>query len=418
MKAEKIIELLSHPEKIKSDDLRELDNLVNRYPYFQTARILYLKALYTLSGARFRNELKQGSVHISDHKQFYRYLNNQIEFDSHTAAGKNKENPLEHIVEERIREIQGHTTVNSFGIPAYKETGQTEGQDEIIGFNLPDSGTPSTFTPANPRKNKTYIPPVTDVPVISNPIRIDDIPGVVNDYASDEPVSQPAADFEIVEQHSNYRYVIEPVHLPAPPKQTAPQPSQGKEDFPDNGQDSPGNVPDPTDNEQNSLNNVQDSPDEGNTGTVSFDLIIDEDDTPPIHVPEPSGSPFDTPEIRSGAYRLKEKAGNPAEEPVTPKPSARAKKQSNKAELIDRFIQAEPAMPKITAIPAGDIKDLSQENKFDKEELFSETLAKIYVKQQLYEKAIATYIKLSLKYPEKSVYFANRIEKIKENINN
>ena len=27
-------------------------------------------------------------------------------------------------------------------------------------------------------------------------------------------------------------------------------------------------------------------------------------------------------------------------------------------------------------------------------------------------------IKLSLKYPEKSVYFADRIEKIKENINN
>ena len=57
MKAEKLIELIGHPEKIKSDDLRELDTLVNRYPYFQTARILYLKALYTFSGARFRNEL-------------------------------------------------------------------------------------------------------------------------------------------------------------------------------------------------------------------------------------------------------------------------------------------------------------------------------------------------------------------------
>ena len=43
---------------------------------------------------------------------------------------------------------------------------------------------------------------------------------------------------------------------------------------------------------------------------------------------------------------------------------------------------------------------------------------KIYARQQLYDKAIATYLKLSLKYPEKSVYFADRIEKIKENINN
>lgn len=389
MKAEKIIELICHPEKITSDDLRELDTLVNRYPYFQTARILYLKALYTLSGARFRNELKQGSIHISDHKQFYRYLNNQIEFDYLSGTGKNKDNSLEHIVEERIREIQGHTTVSSFGIPAYKEgkgmTGQEEQPDEIIGFNLPDAETP-TPPAANQRKNKPYSPPVTDTPVISNPIVIDNIPGVVNDYASDEPASQPAAEFEIVERHSNYQYVIEPVRVPQPGNQTD---IPARKDIP-----------------------VIDEP-----AAMAFDLIIDEDETPEIPVSPKTPSSFDTPEIHSGAYQLKDKAIIPSE-PVSTQNTGRSKKRNNKAELIDRFIQSEPAMPKITAIPAGEIKDLSQETQLDKEELFSETLAKIYVKQQLYEKAIATYIKLSLKYPEKSVYFANRIEKIKENINN
>ena len=44
MKSEKIIEFIRHPEKINNDDLRELHTLVERYPYFQTARILYLKA--------------------------------------------------------------------------------------------------------------------------------------------------------------------------------------------------------------------------------------------------------------------------------------------------------------------------------------------------------------------------------------
>ena len=54
MKSEKIIEFIRHPEKINNDDLRELHTLVERYPYFQTARILYLKALYLLGGVRFR----------------------------------------------------------------------------------------------------------------------------------------------------------------------------------------------------------------------------------------------------------------------------------------------------------------------------------------------------------------------------
>lgn len=81
MKSEKIIEFIRHPEKINNDDLRELHTLVERYPYFQTARILYLKALYLLGGVRFRSELKASTIHLTDHKQFFRYLNNQIGFE-------------------------------------------------------------------------------------------------------------------------------------------------------------------------------------------------------------------------------------------------------------------------------------------------------------------------------------------------
>lgn len=95
------------------------------------------------------------------------------------------------------------------------------------------------------------------------------------------------------------------------------------------------------------------------------------------------------------------------------------KKQKEEREdsLIDKFIQTEPSMSKITEnnVPSSDVTttDTSTQPEF-----FSETLAKIYVRQQLYDKAIATYLKLSLKYPEKSVYFAVQIEKIKEKINN
>ncbi len=84
--------------------------------------------------------------------------------------------------------------------------------------------------------------------------------------------------------------------------------------------------------------------------------------------------------------------------------------------IIDRFIQQEP---KIT--PPGGIK-LDNENKAknsseDRDELVTETLARIYIEQMLYSKAILTYKKLMLKFPEKSLYFAGQIEELENKIN-
>ncbi len=323
MKSEKITELIRHPEKINNDDLRELHTLVERYPYFQTARILYLKALYLLGGVRFRSELKASTVHLTDHKQFFRYLNNQVSFEPSDADAVTPQNPLSHIVDERIREIQGHTVVHTQGIPAYQSSEETkEHEEEIIQFNL--------------QQKKIKRPVNDEKEIISNPIQPIDLTGI------------------------------------------------------------PGVIDEPT----------------GIENHFSIDVDLDKEMTD-IQEEETPFS-FNTPEIISGSYRLTDEAYN--EENVTIEKTPR-KSRKKKNDLIERFIQSEPVIPKITSAPA-DNRDLSKENPYAQEELFSETLAKIYVKQQLYEKAISTYIKLSLKYPEKSVYFAERIEKIKENINN
>jgi hypothetical protein len=90
-----------------------------------------------------------------------------------------------------------------------------------------------------------------------------------------------------------------------------------------------------------------------------------------------------------------------------------SERRKGRKELVEKFMQEDPGVIRVQNEPR-DHHDLSEKSVMEKEDLFSETLAKIYIKQKLYEKAIATYIKLSLKYPEKSVYFANRIEKIKD----
>ena len=58
-------------------------------------------------------------------------------------------------------------------------------------------------------------------------------------------------------------------------------------------------------------------------------------------------------------------------------------------------------------------EDLSQKSLTPTDELMTETLAKVFVKQKKFENAIQPYHILSLKYPEKNSLFANQIKKIK-----
>jgi len=89
----------------------------------------------------------------------------------------------------------------------------------------------------------------------------------------------------------------------------------------------------------------------------------------------------------------------------------------NTPDLIDTFINGGhgPIRADKETSLAGDVSRKSvQEN----ESFVTDSLAKIYIKQGLYSKAIYAYEKLSLKYPEKSIYFATQIEEIKHLINN
>lgn len=86
--------------------------------------------------------------------------------------------------------------------------------------------------------------------------------------------------------------------------------------------------------------------------------------------------------------------------------------------ILEKFMRDNPSItrPKAEFFNPANVAKVSAE---DKDEIVSETLASIYLKQGLVKKAILTYEKLSLIYPHKITYFAALIKQLKteHNIN-
>ena len=66
---------LEQPQTLNSQSLLELSELINRYPYFQSARLLYLKNLHLLNDYRYNDELKTVSAYAGDRQVLYELIN-------------------------------------------------------------------------------------------------------------------------------------------------------------------------------------------------------------------------------------------------------------------------------------------------------------------------------------------------------
>ncbi|GAB1447948.1 hypothetical protein MASR2M44_09500 [Bacteroidota bacterium] len=94
------------------------------------------------------------------------------------------------------------------------------------------------------------------------------------------------------------------------------------------------------------------------------------------------------------------------------KPSVKPEVES----ILDKFLRENPVITRPKAEFYSPI-NMARQSAEESEEMVSETLAQIYVRQGLYKKAIQTYEKLELLYPEKKAYFAALIEQIRDSNN-
>ncbi|MDX2195004.1 MAG: hypothetical protein NW207_01185 [Cytophagales bacterium] len=88
--------------------------------------------------------------------------------------------------------------------------------------------------------------------------------------------------------------------------------------------------------------------------------------------------------------------------------------KDEKESIIKNFLRSTPSLSR-TLLPENEEnkKDLSDESLATEDDFLTENMANIYLKQNKIKKALEVYEKLMLKYPEKSSYFALKIESLK-----
>lgn len=77
MTVKEFVEILKNPYVISEEQARELDNIVQEYPYFQAARVLQLKVLHSEGNYRYNKALKLAAVHVLDRSVLYDFIHSK-----------------------------------------------------------------------------------------------------------------------------------------------------------------------------------------------------------------------------------------------------------------------------------------------------------------------------------------------------
>ena len=67
-------EWILHPESLNAESLQELRSVLEKYPYYQTAWVLYLKNLFLMHDEAFQSELRRGALYVADLSVLFYYI--------------------------------------------------------------------------------------------------------------------------------------------------------------------------------------------------------------------------------------------------------------------------------------------------------------------------------------------------------
>jgi len=443
MNREQFIKYSTDFSLLDNKSLEEIKNLLDEFPHFQSAWILYAKNLSILKDVRFESKLKTASVHVPDRRVLSRIISGTYNpgLLSHTehdviiplsVVGNSNEDAVsvdnkEHIVAEFGLESETDLTtepeVESIVESEIIEKIFVETEVELVPEVLIESKLPTEeivatllveeeieFVEEKPddisleqveetieienadssqvgSDEKIILPPSNAADRVLN--NVDQIkrgqlisgPEYTNSKEEEDKLKQ------IIEQRLRELGIIEPVKVTT--KEIIPQTTKLADENAD-------------------FEQISDFVNSIPVSAKAKEVVIEDKDLLDFE--------FDGPKSEEFSPELEEIQGKNTVIPALENKKSQFNKPK-KTELIDKFLASNPRIvPDREYVSDGSVAMKSLLT--DEEELFSETLAKIYIKQGHFEKAMLTYEKLCLKYPEKNIYFAGQIEKLKELIKN
>jgi len=387
MNREEFISYIKDPARLDKSSLSEINELLEEFPYFQSGHLLFLKNLHKLDHIRFAGQLKKSALFVANREILYRLL-----FDNNDPQ-----------VEEKVEEEILPETQLSASDPEKKslqEASQDKDEETATETNIEDTIDKQEMKPVTEKEEVTETINKTEDGLRSK----EDLAAELKKRLQEiQESGKKEANAEIQTETQNEEDILDLSD------------EQSIDD--DNLKDKPeinltiSSEPEPGDlldlEMQDKVSPIPDKP------KLSQDDKKDEaDEEAEKKNLNSQSNHFDIHPFSAWLNLLNTSDSNSSIEAVG-KPKNIKQRQLN---IIDQFIQNNPRItPKQEKTVLSN--DISKESIEEKDEMFTETLARIYVKQGYYSKALFIYKKLSLKFPEKSTYFAGQIEKIEKRIN-
>jgi hypothetical protein len=388
MNRDKFIEYLQKPETLGGEQADDIRGVLQEYPYFQTAHMLLVKTLSNLEDLKFGNQLKVSAAHIGDRHILFNLVH------KHQFAAK----PGVHGPGEDCRPLE---VAGSSVSPATDDSFSTPGDDAALVMPAP----------GEPLKEGTSYEDNENA--AGTPDKQKNIPSAGIMTTDNEKVEISLADriMREIEQYKKSSNTFDPV---APAENfIAGSPSPAVADFSDT----------PAITDEKDIVDSGEEPDDVlllDEKAVIGDRDPEQADPSELKITLPAVPDLLEIDKSPDAHSFSEWLDLFQPVPVTGNPSDRFEPavESQGYDLIDRFLREKPRIEPRSPLDENEIApDLSVSDATENDEFFTETLARIYVQQKHYKKAIYAYEKLCLRFPEKYSYFADQIDEIKRFIN-